>query len=90
MVANCNEAADDKAKKEKMMNLIKNLEAEMKSGEQFQLENKRYQEENLVLKQQLHNNVLNTPNAAAESCVPQLKKEIESLKAQETEAAEQE
>jgi hypothetical protein len=43
----------------------------------------------LVLKQQLHNNVLNTPNAAAESCVAQLRKEIDNLKAREAEAAEQ-
>ena len=89
LVANSNEAAEDNAKKEEMMKMLKNLEAEVKSREQFQVENKKYQEENLILKQQLHKNVLNTPNAAAESCVPQLRKEIENLKAREAEAAKQ-
>ena len=81
LVANSNEASEDKAKKEEMMNMLKHLEAEMKSGEQFQVENKKYQEENLILKQQLHKNVLNAPNVAAASSVPQLRKEIENLKA---------
>ena len=71
------------------MKMLKILEAEVKLREQFQVENKKYQEENLILQQQLHKNVLNTSNAAAESCVPQLRKEIESLKAREAEAAEQ-
>ena len=61
----------------------------MKSGKQSQIENKRYQDENLILKQQLQKNVINTANESAESCVPQLRKEIENLKAREAEAAEQ-
>jgi hypothetical protein len=63
------------------MKMLKNLEAEVKLREQFQVKNKKYQEENLILQQQLHKNVLNTSNDAAEPCVPQLRKEIDNLKA---------
>ena len=72
-----------------MVQMLKNLETQVKSRDQFQLESKKYQEENLILKQQLNRNDKNTPNAASESLVADLRKEVENLKAREAEAAEQ-
>merc|ERR1711892_632461 len=89
LVANSNEANEDKAKKEEMVKILKNLETQIKSRDQFQLESKKYQEENLILKQQLNRNDKNTPNAASDSLVADLRKQVENLKAREAEAAEQ-
>ena len=72
-----------------MVQMLKNLETQVKSRDQFQLESKKYQEENLILKQQLNRNDKNTPNAASESLVADLRKQVENLKAREAEAAEQ-
>ena len=88
MIANSNEAADDKAKKEDMINLLKNIEMEVRSTDQFQLKNKKYEEENLILKQQLEKSE-QKPETKDESCILQLRREIDILKAREEEAAEQ-
>lgn len=91
LVANSNEAADDKAKKEEMMKMLKSLESEVKSRDQFQLENKKYQEENLILKQQLSKTEKNTVTAdeSSSTLIANLRKEVDILKAREAEAAEQ-
>ena len=89
LIENSNEAAEDKAKKEEMLNMLRSLELEMKSAEQFQFQNKKYQEENFVLKQQLERSEKKPKNNEDDNCVIQLKNEVEVLKAREAEAAEQ-
>merc|ERR1711915_177115 len=89
LVANSNEAAEEKSKKDELIELLKHLDTTMKTRDNVQIENMKFQEENTVLRQKISETKESSQDQDNERCISELRKEVEFLKARESEAAEQ-